>query len=163
MLFNRINPALIDRIKAAIAVNPEITGAELADQLFVSRQRIYQVASKYGLKFPRARPKITMPQPPINTGSPLINISQTCCGTVSELIVAADLVARGFKPYFPIVRQKSYDIIAVNDRNEIFSVEVRTGRRLDKIVAYNKQVTFKSDIMAIVVKGEPVFYEPELS
>lgn len=160
----------IDRIREILSVNPSASTSEIAREIGVSRQRISQVCAKEGIKLKRAYPASdrkpsSTPAPRVITGGVISPISHTVCGSISELLVAADLMARGYKPYMPIVRQRSHDILAVNTNNEVLTVEVRSGKRRadgNGITWNSKGERCASSFCAIVITGEPVIYKPEL-
>ncbi len=162
----------IERIKSALAENPRLTNSELAELVGVSRQRVSQLCRANGVTLRRAYPvRRTAHKPPkpptprVVTGGIQTDINHTVCGTISELLVSADLMARGYKPYTPIVRQRSHDIIAVNLSGEMISIEVRSGRRRADgagITWQSKCERVGSDYYAIVITGEPVIYKPDL-
>ena len=82
-------------------------------------------------------------------------------GAESELIVSADLLHRGFEVYRNVSAWGSSDLVVKNGKS-LFTVEVRTGY-LDK---HGKpqlsKKRIKSDILAIVVNGPKIVYEPDL-
>jgi len=86
-------------------------------------------------------------------------------GTVAEILVAADLLDRGWNVYMPLVRNRGHDIIAYKDSN-LVTVEVRSGRLtafsvlVPKVRGDHKAV--KSTHMATLLVGHPVSYEPDL-
>ncbi|WP_395601225.1 winged helix-turn-helix domain-containing protein (plasmid) [Pseudomonas sp. A1437] len=159
----------IDKILALQVENPDITNSEAAEALKLSRQRVSQECKKAGVTLSRAYGRktgiVTPPAPRVITGGIPTRISHTVCGTISELLVAADLMARGYKPYFPFVRQRAHDIIAVAPCGEILTFEVRSGKRRADGEGYtflHKGDGMESDHYAIVLTGDPVIYSPEL-
>lgn len=78
------------------------------------------------------------------------------------MIAVADLLARGFKPYLPVVNQRSHDIIAVSPAGAVVTFEVRSGRRDCGKLVYNGGSKTRSDHYAVVLAGEPVMYKPDL-
>lgn len=155
-----------DRILTELQRNPQATARELADALGVSRQRIYQALSRYGItpQRPRSPAVKKPPSPPMPTlGGACAPLSHTTCGTISELVAAADLLARGYHVYIPLVRHRGHDLIAVSRAGKILTVEVRGGRKgASGQRVYNAiaQRHMKSDLLAIVIAGEPVEYKP---
>lgn len=160
-----------EKIKALVEANPAITASEAAAELGLSRQRIYAACRSAGIKLRRAYPvnhrdRKQTPIPRVITGGVETYISHTVCGAISEMLTVADLMARGYKPYTPIVRQRSHDIIAVSPSGQIVTVEVRSGKsRADGNGYTFCQKTPKemvSQHYAIVITGRPVEYQPGL-
>lgn len=160
----------IDKILALRIENPSITVSEAAAALELSRQRVSVECKKAGVALRRAygpQPKgvVAPPAPRVITGGIPTRVSHTVCGTISELLVAADLMARGYKAYMPLVRQRSHDIIAVSPYGEILTFEVRSGKHRADGEGYtfmSKGKDMSSAHYAIVITGAPVIYSPEL-
>jgi PD-(D/E)XK endonuclease len=74
-------------------------------------------------------------------------------GAISELIVCADLIRRGFEVFRSVSQDCSSDLVVLKD-GKIERVEVKTGRS-------NKLPRNRFDILAQVVDGVPM-YEPPL-
>lgn len=147
--------------------NPEWTGSMLARALGVSRERVRQLAEAEGLKLaqfvyvPKRRP----PRPPearVMTGGQMVPLSHVAAGVVGELLVAADLAARGWLPFLPAIRHRGCDLLALSrDGSTVERIEVRCGaRRPDGRIIYNRPNKEKSDRRAVVITGEPVLYYP---
>ena len=82
---------------------------------------------------------------------------------MAELIVAADLLARGWYPFFPIVRSTKIDLlVSSRDGKRVLRIEVRSGLRRGDRVVFSKKDNAECDHYGIVVAGEPVTYQPEL-
>lgn len=160
--------ATIDKIKDLLSENPHATTADISRDLGVSRQRISHLCRQHGIKLTRAYPardKASAPAPRVITGGVLAPINHTVCGSISEILVAADLMARGYKPYMPIVKQRSHDILAVNSTGGVITIEVRSGKRRADGNGYtwaSKGPNCASGFHAIVITGEPVIYKPDL-
>lgn len=143
------------------------TAREIARALNVSRQRIYQVADAHGLTLPSGRHPLDGRRPPppkarIVTGGIVQPISHSTAGTIAELLAAADLMARGWQVFFPLVRSTGHDLIGCRGA-ELVTVEVRSAiRNAAGAIVFNKKTTSKSDHHAYVVTGEIVTYKPEL-
>ena len=146
------------------------TGPEIVEEIGVSRQYVHMVAKSEGLKIAKGtmRPSYKTEQryreyrARINTNAPAFRISPAMCGRISEMMTAADLMARGWDVYMPLNISKGHDIIAcMGDR--IVTIEVKSGSRNQSgALYYNKHPNDVSAYMAIVVVGEPVVYKPEL-
>jgi hypothetical protein len=79
------------------------------------------------------------------------------------MLAAADLMARGFAVYYPMARQKGYDLVAVDKKGRMLSIEVRSGRLTESgKPSFMKKVDSNAKHHAIVMTGHPVVYEPEL-
>lgn len=143
------------------------TATETAQQLGISRQRVYQIAARDGIVFPlRPRAHSGHPRPPM----PLLLTGVACqlnsvvVGAIAELLVAADLISHGWQVYAPIVRHKGHDLIACQPGGEIITVEVRSTKRYvdGRVVRPKSPRRFTSDHFAWVITGEPIIYEPSL-
>lgn len=157
-----------DRIREIRARDPHASAQEIADEVGVSRQRIYQLLNELGL---RTRTVYTRPrsgrtsEPVARTGGVQGKISTLVAGTIGELLVAADLLARGYVAFGPIGPHTAcHDLIAVHRKtHEVRTIEVRFGRRLRSGAAScGRKPTDCSDHYAIVITGEPVVYDPPL-
>lgn len=87
--------------------------------------------------------------------------SHRVCGTISELLVAADLMARGYEVYIPLARTIGHDIIAEAPSGRLLTIEVRSAKRAANGALRFKRTT-RSEMFAAVVTGEPVQYDPPL-
>lgn len=158
------------RIIERMRKEPLTSVRELVALTGVSRQRVHQLLRKEGLvpATPRemwaagrlvARPAVSrMP-----TAGPTVYITHSAAGTVSELMVAADLTTRGWGVFFPLVRTTKCDLIALSaDGTQARRIEVRSGKRTGGGLAYNAKPTDTCDHYAIVLPGEPVIFKPPL-
>lgn len=158
----------IEKIQALVAENPAISCSEVAQKLGLTRQRISSVCKDGGIVLAPAYPardRRGVGYPRVITGGIQTMLNHTVGGTISELLVAADLMARGYKPYTPLVRQRSHDIIAITPCGELLTFEVKSGKRRDDGNGYTFAAAprdAQSDHYAVVITGEPVIYKPEL-
>lgn len=157
------------RIEEVLEKLPHATTGDVASALGVSRQRVHQAAQKYGIRLrgtrrasDPTRRKPGPPKPTAITGGVQPQLTHTVCGTISELLAAADLMTRGYRVYMPIARQRCHDLIAVSPEGKLVTIEVRSGRRcpVGNGHTYPSNRTVKSDVTAVVLVGEPVIYEP---
>ena len=137
-----------------------ISASDSAREMGISRQRVYQLAREMGLKFRRERhggePRL------VTGGIPVSRVSPSVAGKISELLVAADLMARGWQVFFPVYSNKGHDIVAIKN-DKIITVEVRSGSKSKTgLVSCYKRPEDHSDHYGIVATGEPVHYEPAL-
>ena len=108
----------------------------------------------------RSRPAVVVPR--VITGCVPCAINSTAAGRVSELLVAADLIARGWHVFFPLDYRKGHDLIACGN-GRIVSFEVRSGHRgKTGRLCFQRNHIMRSDHYAVAVTGEPVAYEPAL-
>lgn len=141
--------------------------AEAAREIGISRQRVHQLAKSIGVTFPDKRrlPRqfaAPAPKSRVITGGVETLINHTVAGTICELLTAADLMARGYQVFLPVIASKGHDIIASKD-GRLITVEVRAAsRRADCGLSFGKKPDCMSDHYALVVTGEPVIYEPPL-
>jgi hypothetical protein len=103
---------------------------------------------------------VTPPLARIVTGGTDVSITMIAAGTIGELLVAADLTARGYTVYAPICRHRAHaDLIALRRGAEEspITIEVRCGRRSRAGgVVWSRNVESKATHHAIVMTGEPV-------
>lgn len=151
-----------DQIAALIANDPTLTARQISLALNISRQAVYQHVRALGLKV--AAGGGNTPQIVVSDGAVATTLSPTTTGTVAELLVAADLIARGWRVFFPLTRQATCDLIVL-PRNGMKSlrIEVKPGfREGGSRLVYTPGQPYFLDHHAIVVRGEPVIYEPDL-
>jgi len=88
-------------------------------------------------------------------------ISTGKTGAISELIVCADLLDKGYEVFRSISQSCSCDLIAMKN-NEIIKIEVKTGRiKSDGNIGYAIKEEQKNnfDILAIVVNQSITYLE----
>jgi predicted AAA+ superfamily ATPase len=140
----------------------------IANRLGISRQRVYQILHHHGIEFwkhidVKSGEKQNY-RPRILTGGVFTAVNQSVVGTISELLVAADLLARGWHVYIPITRTRGHDLIA-DKGARLITIEVRSAYRSQstgKLSYATNQRKDPSMFFALVVTGDPVVYEPEL-
>lgn len=143
-----------------------MTARDLAAKFGLSRQRVYQIAAREGLKLlvpvgrPWARGKRKQ-QSRIETAGLTSDLNPGTSGRICELLVAANLMAMGWKIYFPLNGHGDHDLVAWKKGRGLKSFEVRAARRVNPTtVRFSRDRIMRSDHYAIVIKGEPVMYEP---
>jgi len=166
-------------VLAMATEHPLASLAELGRCAGVSRERARQIIQAAGIirtRAPRSSPSPAkevrrvgrprrQPQPPLRTGGVNVEISSRACGAVGELLAAADLIARGWSVFVPLVHNPTCDLLALSpDGDKAERIEVRSGRRSadGQRIIYPMPDRSLSDRRAIVVTGEPVTYEPPL-
>jgi hypothetical protein len=95
-----------------------------------------------------------------------LGLASATVGALGELLVAADLLIRGYEVFRAISPSCSCDLAILKD-GKLLRVEVRTGYRTtvdpDAIAIGKKQGTHRADILAVVVHSPTrIRYEPEL-
>ena len=166
-------------IAKIISSGEPLTISEIADRCGVSRQRVHQIMRMDGLKpivdgrrntrRSRDAPSATMTPPAVTGGVP-VAVSKTAGGQIAELLASADLLARGYRPFRPVVGNSLFDIIAIDPRTgAILSIEVKSGRRVSGRLVFQRNSCVKvrhceaePDHYAVVCRGEPVEYVPPL-
>lgn len=135
--------ALVETIRALS--QDGLTAGQIAERASVSRQWVHQTAKKNGIPLPRAW-----------------RHQSTVAGTVAELLAGADLLARGWQIYLPAFRTGGHDLLATAG-DKIISIEVRSAHRDHKgAIHFARRPNDKSSHYALVIKGEPIVYRPEL-
>ena len=136
----------------------------MAEKIGVSRARIYQIIKEEAILLVRSELTIRrgLPVPGVVTGGIVGPVNSATAGTISEVLAAADLLARGWHVYTSLVRHKGHDLIAVKG-DRIVTVEVRSAHlNQSQKAVFLKQPPDNSDFYALVVTGSPVIYQPEI-
>ena len=99
--------------------------------------------------------------------TPKLGIAPNSVGAVSELLAAADLLARGYHVFRSLSPSSACDLVAINPNGgAIIRLEVRTGARTkmgDVRFPRKREDVGRSDHYAVVVQGEDVIiYDPPL-
>lgn len=154
-----------DALAALVTVDPEISAAEAARQLGVSRERVRQLSDALGITLKKYRRPLSAgrraPEPVVLTGGVPAKISCTAAGAIGELLAAADLTARGWTVFYPLTRIATCDLVAVDVEGRVERVEVRCGKRTASgHLQWSRPDRSRSDRVALVITGEPVQYEP---
>lgn len=145
-----------------VAKGGEFTARELAKQFGISHQRIHQIANEENLPLASAASVPRPPAPRVVTGGVSVPLDTVVVGTISELLVAADLLARGWEVYRPVRPSRGHDILAMKD-GAIKTVEVRSAKRnAEGYIVYPRNDLKPADHLALVVTGEPITYRPDL-
>ena len=170
-----------ERLAAMIAeAGHPPTISDAAEALSVSRQRISQLYKSMGLVMPRGRrskpltaagrevqtlPQTAAPSARLAIGGRAAALTTNAAGHVSELIAAADLIARGFSVLAPIAQTTApVDLVTVSRQSgRVERIEVRSGTRRNGKVSWTRSGGARRtlcDRYAIVLAGEPVRYSP---
>lgn len=156
-------------VRALVRDEPSLNLTDIAARIGVSRERVRQIATEEGLGVPRGvvgyRPRKAAGPPVarVTTGGVPVKITQTVAGTIAELLVAADLSARGFVVFFPLVRSAICDLVALRRDVELpLRIEVRSGHRSGQRIVYSTKTNSPAEHHAVVITGEPVVYRPPL-
>ncbi len=94
-----------------------------------------------------------------------LHLATGTTGTIGELVVAADLLRKGFEVFRAVSPSCSCDL-AILKNGQLLRVEVRTGYRNQKTnhvrCALSPKNRDRFDIFAIVIAGTEILYRPEL-
>ncbi len=140
--------------------------AEVSQACGVTRQRASQLYKALG-EVPGASLS-SGPQARLRTGGIDVPLSSSVVGSISELLAAADLMARGYQVFAPVGQTVArVDLIALDHRGHALRIEVRSGhRRADGTgFTWARNPRHRQPLVdhyAIVVTGEPVVYSPAL-
>ena len=145
------------------------TSGEIAEHFGISRQRVHQVAKREGIQL--STPSLGRPHmwgkrdkqvSRIKISGDNHEISTKTSGCISEMLAAADLMARGWKVFFPINSHGHHDIVAAKG-DMLKSFEVRSGtKNKDFALRFRRDKELRSDFYAVVIRDGPVEYEPDL-
>lgn len=156
----------IDR--ETLAQLSDLSAGAIARKLGVTRQAVYLASERFGIPLPRyhlehtRRGSATVPVARVTTGGVQAPINHSVAGSICELLVAADLMARGWAAFMPVIASKGHDLIGVKD-DLVITIEVRSAYRnaAGKLI-FAKKPDCRSAHYALCVTGEPVAYEPAL-
>lgn len=159
-----------EMIREIVSSEPHLNQSEIAARVGVSRERVRQIVSEEEFAVPRGIRGVMprqgrasrIPQSRVRTGGVVMPINHTTAGTISELLAAADLTARWYVVFFPLVRTAICDLVVIGLQGSVERIEVRSGHRYDGRVVWSRPDASKSDRRAIVLSGEPVHYDPPL-
>lgn len=166
----KIGEIAVDAEKFKELVAAGRSAKEIAVEIGVSRQWVYQLADKHGVRLRRPPPYRRFgPQRPAKHISRVITggiehpINTTTSGAICELLVAADLMARGWRVFAPLSGHVGcHDLIAVKGE-VVRTFEVRAANRRETgSLIFTRDRCMRSDHYAIVPRGAPVEYEPTL-
>lgn len=89
------------------------------------------------------------------------DVSPGTVGAISELIVATDLLSRGYEVYRSMSPNSTYDLIARGEAGTL-RIEVRTARRYKSGVEFNRRTGENKDYFAVVLPEGAIVYSPPL-
>lgn len=99
----------------------------------------------------------------VKEGKPHVFIGELPTGTVgaiSELLVAIDLLSKGYEVFRALSQACSVDL-AILFNKQLFTIEVRTStKNKDGKISINPLKTSRADIGALVCNGEIVYVPP---
>lgn len=138
--------------------------AEVARLAGVSRQRAHQIIRDEGLTYSKwIRDEQKPAKARILTSAKIpVPVRSAAIGTISELLAASDLLARGWQVFFPLVRTTACDLVAISPNGQsVRRIEVKSGRMRDgQLVFTRKKEPLCHDHYAVVLEGSPVIYIP---
>lgn len=154
---------LIDRIQTIISTNTNISASELAENLGVSRQRVYQICSKHGIKFNKTIGRKIGEKSWADQFGNTNRLPSNFIGNASELTVAADLLRHGIPVYRALTQSSSCDLIVDVD-GSLLRIEVRSAKRnIDGVLRYAMPADRnRYDVLALVESNCTITYKPEI-
>lgn len=154
----------ITSFRTALQANPGISAKQLAELLGVTRSRVYQLAKNEGMVL--ARPLYPhMPREPYRGANRFGGDAILSChyvGGISELVVCADLLRRGFPVYRAVTFHSAADLVT-DIRGRLIRVEVRSATRdNDGFLRFARPTdASRYDLLAAVEPDNIVSYFPE--
>lgn len=142
--------------------DPNLTNADAARILNVSKQRISQICRQRGIRL-RAVFEVGTSTiadaakgalPPLSVKAP----GHCGYGAAGELIVAADLIGRGFFIYQSMAGNAPFDLIATDGAN-MLRIEVK--RRSQEYVHIPREKRDRYDVLAVVGVEGRIQYFPD--
>jgi Winged helix-turn-helix DNA-binding len=161
-------PSTRERLLALVKADPNITKAQIAERLGVTRQRIKQLADAEGLSIadgiagrkPGPQKRATAEAAPVTGG--IASIPPGTSPAVAILLAAADLTARGFSVYLPFATTAAADLVTIDTHGRVERVSVARARRAGGEVRYDDPDRGGVDRRALILSEEPVQYSPAL-
>ena len=153
----------LEKIRAALALNPSASASDLASEASISRQRVYQICKSEGIVLVDRRRLDGRPAQWTNHFGGEMKLSSHFIGGASELTAAADLLRRGIPVYRAVTFVSSADLVIDLD-GELLRVEVRSAKRnqngsLRYPMPANRA---RYDILALVEADGKVTYKPDV-
>ncbi len=157
---------------AIIESEPEISGAELARRLGLTRQRITQIMQTEGLTlFKRAKPA-KAPKPEwstLNMAAAMKRVPLNKCGggAMAELLVAIDLLGRNLDVFRSVSTTARSDLVACyrSAPYTAIRIQVKSGQpsksNPDKIHYQKPEFPDAHDLVAVPCKDGRIFYYPD--
>lgn len=150
-------------LRDLIEAEPNITQAQAAVRLGVSRQRISKLCQELGIKMPdgrRGRP-LGLPKRSAELnhfGHERQRHNPAFIGGACELVVAADLLKRGIPTYRSLTPSAAFDLVA-DYEGQLFRIEVRAAKKKDEQVVFSRPEK-RYDVLALVTPDAQVIYRP---
>lgn len=153
----------LEEIRAALALNPSASAADLASEASISRQRVHQICKAEGIKLMDRRRREGRPAQWTNHFGGERKLSSHFIGGASELTAAADLLRRGIPVYRAVTFVSSADLVIDLD-GDLLRVEVRSAKRnQDGSLRYPMPANrARYDILALVEPDGKVTYKPDV-
>jgi predicted AAA+ superfamily ATPase len=162
---------LRDSVRQLREKDSEVTASAMARELGVSRERVRQVLLALGLPTQTSRSTFVnraprTPLPPPGSIEFAANCNHVMRGAWAELLVASDLLRRGYE-VFTAVGASSCDLLALRNTTAL-RVEVKLGQWINNSPTYfaskvcaEKRGNF--DLLAVVSPdGKQIRYDPQL-
>lgn len=153
------------------AADPQVTATMMAEELGVSREAVRQILVKLGLPTKtgktfswRRRRGARGPMVPAPPAGFTENCSRPMRGAWAELLVAVDLIGRGYEIFTAAYGSSSCDMLALRE-GKTLRVEVKLGQwnGSKHTASINSDRRKSFDLLAIVARdGKEVRYLPEL-
>lgn len=137
--------------------------AEVASELGISRQRVYQILVDEDIDYLTLNRQIRLKRRDVGRILQSDHLDKHARGSISELQVAADLLELGWRVYVPLIRNHGYDIIATKYAT-LITIEVRSARRRrgGSVVTNRAKAIYPAHHFAFVFPDEPILYDPPL-
>jgi hypothetical protein len=155
-----------DRVLAAFRRSPQPSLAVIAAEVGVSRERVRQLLKTKGLRSSvksKGRPRVHSDRKPVNRFGYAVRAPTLVTGAVSELVAAADLLARGWHVYRAIAGGCMCDLIACLD-GATYRVEVRSATvSATGVWKTNQKPKTREnyDVLALVAPNGEIRYDPD--
>lgn len=145
--------------------DPNLTAMQIAVQLGITRQAVYEALRKAGMKaasrpHPRRESKFRQTdRRKQENGWPAqgarmsngLHLTRSTRGELSELIICTDLISKGANVFRSVTQCAPFDLVAYV-KGVAYRVEVRTARRrADGTVGYASPTDREYDVLALYV------------
>lgn len=151
-----------EQIKTLRNKDPKMSAAQIAGELGISRERVRQLLLQLGLPTDTRidRRKTKHRNYAARFG---IELSSHTIGCISEMLVCADLLQKGWHVYRSISPHAPDDLVARREKKTV-AVEVRSGRQNRAgVISCAKPIREKTwDVLAVVLPSGEIHYQPEI-
>lgn len=135
-----------------------MTARQIAVDLGVTRQRVYQLSKTLGVPLVKVGVEAPFPKRRGARHEYGVTLQPSWSGSVTEMTVAVDLMKRGFFVYQSIARTGPFDLLAYSHK-QVWRVEVKSIQSIGQSLNGIKPECH--DIIARVMPDGTIFYSDD--